>query len=188
MTRHPHRKAALPFTLRRSHDVIGLSEMTTTTETVHGLLRLDGDRLVIQWRLARKTDRIGGEIRSDQELERVREVAIPLEGIAGATVQRRRWVWLERPRLVLTAADLRAFEAVAGEGGLKLEHPAELVVRLRRGDRLAGEEFGAEVSLALAERMLEGTDLPRPHELPGRAQEPAEDEAPDPPRRASDAS
>ena len=145
------RSAALPFTLRRSQDVIGTSEITSTKETVYGLLRLDGDRLFIQWRTARTTDRIGGEIRSDQELEEVREVSIPLGGVAGASVRRRWWEWPSHPRLVLTAADLRAFEAVTSEGGMTLQHPAELVLRLRRRDRLAAEEFTAELSLALAE-------------------------------------
>jgi hypothetical protein len=63
---------------------------------------------------------------------------------------RRRW-W-DGDRLVLTAADLRAFEVVSGEAGLRLGHPAELVVKLRRRDRLAAEEFAAELALALAER------------------------------------
>jgi hypothetical protein len=128
-----------------------MSEITSTKETVYGLLRLDGDRLFIQWRIARTTDRMGGEIRSDQELEEVREVSIPLEGVAGAAVRRRWWEWPSPPRLVLTAADLRAFEDVTSEGGMTLQHPAELVLRLRRRDRLAAEEFTAELSLAVAE-------------------------------------
>ena len=44
------RSAALPFSLRRSQDVLGSAEMTTTTERVHGLLRLDGEKLVsVPW-------------------------------------------------------------------------------------------------------------------------------------------
>jgi len=116
---------------------------------------LDGDRLVIQWRLARKTDHIGSEIRTDQELEAVREVVVPLEAVAGAFL-RRPWLGVfGAPRLILTAADLQAFEAVAGEGGLRLKHPAELAVRVRRLDRLLAEEFAAELVLAVAERALE---------------------------------
>jgi len=150
----PH-SAALPFNFKRSQDVIGVASITSTTETVHGLLRLDGDRLVIQWRLARKTDHIGSEIRTDQELEAVREVVVPLEAVAGAFA-RRPWLGVfGAPKLILTAADLQAFESVAGEGGLRLKHPAELVVRIRRPDRLLAEEFAAELVLAVAERALE---------------------------------
>jgi hypothetical protein len=69
--------AALPFVLRRSHDVVGW-EVTSTKETIHGLLRLDGDVLHIQWRVARSTDHVGTTIRTDHEVEPVREVTIPL--------------------------------------------------------------------------------------------------------------
>ncbi len=150
----PH-TAAVPFHLKRSSDVFGAASYTSTTETIHGLVRLDGDRLIFQWRLARKTDHYGTEMRSDQEYEAVREVEIPLEAVAGASVRRRWWEVLAGPKLVLTAADLRAFEEVAGEGGLRLKHPAELVVRLHRSDRMLAVEFAAELALAVAERALE---------------------------------
>lgn len=155
--------AALPFTIRRSEDVIARGRVTSTTETVHGLLRLDEEHLFIQWRILRQTDQVGDEIRSDQKLGDVKEVAIPLTGVAGAAV-RRRWIGMwRRPVLVLTAADLRAFETVTGPGGLRLDHPAELVLRLRARDRLAAEEFAADLAVALAERSLrEATMQPLP--------------------------
>ena len=56
--------------------------------------------------------------------------------------------------LVLTAADLRAFEEVAGAAGLSLDHPAELALRLRGADLELGREFAGELELALAERAL----------------------------------
>ena len=150
------RTAALPFTLRRSDEVLGVSSLTTTTETVHGLLRLDGDRVVIQWRSARKTERLGAlEMRTDRELDDVREVVVPLSALAGASRRTSFWGRLRPPRFVLTAGDLRAFEDVAGEDGLGLDHPAELVVRIRRADALQADEFAAELALALAERQLE---------------------------------
>jgi hypothetical protein len=146
---------ALPFTLRRSSDAMTSSEFTTTTETAHGLLRLEGDSLVIQWRLVRKTDRIGAaNIQTDEELEAVREVVVPLSGVAGALV-RRGWVqWFTGPRIVLRASDLQAFEEVTGEDGLRLGHPAEIVLKLRRADVLAAEEFAAELEMAVAQRGL----------------------------------
>jgi hypothetical protein len=54
----------------------------------------------------------------------------------------------------VTAADLRAFEPVVGKGGLRLDHPAELVLRLRLRDRIAAQEFAADLELALAENAL----------------------------------
>jgi hypothetical protein len=148
----PH-SAALPFVLHRSHDAVGMLEITSTHETVHGLLRLEGDRLHVQWRVARSTDHVGKEIRTDREVEPVREVVLPLSALAGAAV-RWRWRWPPGPYLVLTAADLRVFEEVAGAAGLNLDHPAELALRLRRADRELGTEFAGDLELALAERAL----------------------------------
>ena len=151
-----------------------------TTETVHGLLRLVDDCLWVQWRLARKTDHIGGEIRSDEEVEAVRQVAIPLEGIANAVVRHRWWEWPGGSRLELTASDLQAFEAIAGEAGLRMTHPAQLVLKVKRRDRLAAEEFAADLVLALAKqslspgvrcRSLQGLEEDS-HRLPGGNQQP----------------
>jgi len=47
------RRAAVPFQLSRGQDEFTGGCVTSTTEVVHGLLRLEGDRLVVQWRLAR---------------------------------------------------------------------------------------------------------------------------------------
>ncbi len=162
-------RAAVPFLLKRGEDVMTATSYESTRETIHGVVRLEGDRLVLQWRLERKRDVMGDEMRTDKELERVREVEVPLEGVAGATV---RSGWLGRltgPRLVLTAGDLAAFEVVAGEDGLRMDHPAQLRVRTRRADRLLAEEFCAELALALAERSMDSA-------LPDRAgHEPGED-------------
>jgi hypothetical protein len=153
--------AALPFTLTRSDSVVG-EEIVSTTERVHGLLRLDGERLVLQWRVSRSTQRVGSEIRTDRETEPVREVEIPLAALAGATV---RWVWWRWPPgryLALTGADLRAFEEAARTGGLQLDHPAELLVQVRRADFLAAREFAGELDLAIADRALRAAEAARP--------------------------
>lgn len=96
---------------------------------------------------------------TDRELEPVREVEVPLSGIAGAHVRTGFFGWLTGPRLVLSAADLGAFEVVAGPDGMKVDHPAQLQVKVRRRDRLIAEEFCAELALTLAERALPGPAL-----------------------------
>jgi hypothetical protein len=154
--------AALPFILHRASDVIG-KEIVSTAETIHGVLRLSGDNLVVQWRASRSTRRIGEEIRTDSEIDPVEEAVVPLAGLAAAEV-RRSW-WRGSAVLVLTASDLRAFERVAGQTGLALAHPAQLVLAIRRSDREAAEGFAAELEIALAERELGATEeKPR---LPG---------------------
>lgn len=153
--------AALPFTIRRGTDVVGMTEITSTHETVHGLLRFSGDALVIQWRTQRSTDRVGVQIRTDREIEPVREVIVPLAAVASARV---RWLWRRWPPgyyLVVTGADLRAFEEAAGVTGLQLDHPAELVLRIARGQQLPAREFAGEVELAVAERALRAAEAVR---------------------------
>lgn len=144
--------AAVPFTLKRSSDLLEADAFTTTTETAHGLVRLEEGRLVFQWRVALETESMSStSIETTREIEPVRELVIPLADVGGAAVRQRWWQVLTGPRLVITAADLLAFEKIAGQEGLKLDHPAKLELRLRRADRLAAEEFAAEVSLALAQ-------------------------------------
>ncbi len=93
---------ALPFTLHRSNGVISGKEITSTVETIHGLLRVDSDSLVLQWRVQRRTDRVGAEIRSDRELDPVREASIPIASVSGAAVRWPRWGRSRPGRLVLT--------------------------------------------------------------------------------------
>ncbi len=157
--------AAVPFTLKRSTDMwTSGGEYESTTQTAHGLVRLESDRLVLQWRVAVQTQLLDGAgYETREEIEPVQEMVIPLASVAGAIVPRRRWWHLTGPRLVLTASDLLAFERIAGEQGLKLKHPAKLVLRVKRADRLIANEFAAELALTLARLQVEdgGAGVPR---------------------------
>lgn len=143
---------AVPFTLKRSSDLYTSGGgYESTTETAHGLVRLEADRLVIQWRVAVVTESMEGSgYETREEIEPVKEIVIPLAKVAGAFVPERRWWRLAGPRLVVTASDLLAFERIAGQEGLKLKHPSKLVLRIKRADRLIAEEFAAELALTLA--------------------------------------
>ena len=107
-----------------------------------------------QWSMARETSRAGWEIRVDYEQGPVREVELPLSGLAGARVRWRMLPWPPRWQLVLRASDLRAFEHLADELRLPLAHPAELVLDLRWSDRAVAREFAADLSLALADEAV----------------------------------
>jgi hypothetical protein len=150
------RTATLPFFFTRGDDEMSGVSIITTRETVHGLLRLEGMALRIQWRLATKTERIGWSVETDHEVQAVQEIVVPVGRMAGATVRRGWWTWPPGLRLILTAADLTALEEFAGRDGLSLTHPAELVLRIRRSDRLAAEESCAELALAVSESLSEG--------------------------------
>jgi len=150
----PH-SAVLPFVLRRSKDVIAETGITSTQETVHGLLALQDDRVVIQWRVERKVSRIGPEIRLDHEADPVREVVVPTSGLASARIRSTWWrLFGKSSHLVLSASDLRTLEPLAGPDGLALSHPGELIVGIRHADREAAREFASELDLALAEQAL----------------------------------
>ena len=143
---------AVPFTLKRSSDLWDAKGgYESRTEIANGLVRLEADRMVIQWRLAVHTEVMGAaKYETREEFEPVKEIVIPLEEVAGAVVPERPWWSLAGPKLVITASDLLAFEKIAGQQGLKLKHPAKLVLRISRGDRLIAEEFAAELALAVA--------------------------------------
>lgn len=160
--------SAVPFTLKRSSDLFTSGGgYKSTTETAHGLVRLEADRLVIQWRVAVMTESMEGSGYETREaIEPVREIVIPLAKVAGAVVTRRKWWRLAGPRLTITASDLLAFEKIAGPKGLKLKHPSKLVLRVQRADRLIAEEFAADLALTLT-RLPEDEGLA---ELPESAQ------------------
>ena len=166
--------AALPFVLHREHGIISGGEVTSTRDELHGLVYLNGEQLIIQWRTSREISRVGHEIRTDRELTTVREVALPLSALAGASIRRvwRRWRFGEA--FVLTAADLRAFDALTGEGdlpGLVLEHPAEIVLEVRRADRDLVREFVSKLRLAISEHLLASYEEQwQEHRLPGTEQ------------------
>jgi hypothetical protein len=154
---------ALPFVLKRSDvvldrmDVSFGAKVTSTKELIHGLLRADREALVVQWRVGRETEHVGTVIRTDHEYEPVRELRIPLSGLAAAAVRRRRWLWFKRGiEIVVTASDLSAFEEVTGEAGLKLKHPAALTLPIPRNHELAALEFAADLNLLLADRQQIG--------------------------------
>lgn len=147
--------AALPFSYTRSSHAHYGTEHTTTTETAHGLLRLEPDRLVIQWRVRRTTQRMGSVYETSGETDPVEEASVPVLQLASAEVRRARlpFGW-GGATLVLTANDLRAFERVAGPAGLSMEHPSQLEFEIARRDRDAAEAFAGELELAISEQQL----------------------------------
>lgn len=151
------RSPALPFTVRRKKDVINFFGITSTHETMRGLLRVEGDKVVLQWRTERKIDRVGWTLGTEREFDAVREVTLPVSVIADATVHSH-WWWPFRKYLVLTGVDLRAFETLLIDEALPIAHPAELVVRIDRGASANAREFATELRLVLADRAIQAAE------------------------------
>ena len=145
---------SVPFVVRWENGVVQGVSVMATVEVSHGILRVEGGQVVAQWSMARETSRAGRETRVDYEQGPVREVELPLSGLAGARVRWRVLPWPPRWQLVLRASDLRAFEHLADELRLPLAHPAELVLDLRWSDRGVAREFAADLSLALADEAV----------------------------------
>lgn len=160
------RLATLPFELTTDHQVIAGGTVTNTEERRHGVLRLESELLVVQWRVEREISRIGSEIRTDTERDGMREVAVPVRMLGDARVRYRgRW-WWRRCEVVITARDLLAFDALADSDGFAFAHPAELVLPVRATDDALAREFASEMELAIAELALAAAERAADATLP----------------------
>lgn len=130
------RLATLPFELTTDHQVIAGGTVTNTEERRHGVLRLESELLVVQWRVEREISRIGSEIRTDTERDGMRE------------------------------SDLLAFDALADSDGFAFAHPAELVLPVRATDDALAREFASEMELAIAELALAAAERSADGTLP----------------------
>lgn len=162
----PARIAALPFEVSADHQVIAAGSVTTTEERRHGVLRLDGGTLAVQWRVEREVQRIGAELRTDVERDGVRDVAVPVQLLGDARVRMRGHWWWRRWEIVLTARDLAAFDRLTGDDGFAFAHPAELVLPIRTSDVALAQEFASEVELAIAEVALAAAEAASAAALP----------------------
>lgn len=152
-------RAALPFVLTRTDQVFG-AEYRVTEETMQGLLVLQGDQLQVQWRREQQTNRYGTEVRSDRAIDPVRATAVPLGALSAARLEER-W-YRRRAWLVIVAADLAAFDGVAGADGLQLDHPGELRVPIVRAARERARSFVNELEYALAELAMQRAEAAAP--------------------------
>lgn len=151
------RPATLPFSLSRTQSQYRTASVTSTTEKVQGVLHLESGVLRITWRRAVVTESYSSlDMKTDEDVEEVREVELPLTALGRAWLREPRWFRRFRgSRLILTATDLRAFESFAGPEGLGLEHAGRVELRIAREDRLEAAEFLADLEMAQAQRLLE---------------------------------
>lgn len=154
------RVATLPFRLSARHQVVLGGTVTTTDERRHGVLRLERETLVVQWRVEREVQRIGPGVRTDMERDGLRDVAVPVRMLGDVRVSARgRW-WWRRWELVLTARDLVAFDGLAGADGFAFDHPATLVLPVLTSNVELAQEFASEVALAIAELAMADAEGP----------------------------
>jgi hypothetical protein len=144
----------LPFTLEPNDEVeFSAGSIRSAATRLHGIARLAGDRLVLQWSgEAEITTVRGPEVSHRVQSLPVHEVAVPVGALGG--VRRRGWL---RPRLELWSTDLTMLREVPGarRGRLRL--------RIARGDRALADELIASLELAMADAALSASDA---RELP----------------------
>ncbi|HEU4455941.1 MAG TPA: hypothetical protein VFR81_22940 [Longimicrobium sp.] len=140
MTRSP----AVPFKHRRSESVMS-SDWKQTVTRVSGLAWMEDEAVVLQYR-TRVTVTSGATSNLPQTTEsEVREHRVPLAALRSARVVGG-WWW---PRIVLAAADLRAFDGFPVARGAG----EELSLRISLGHRGDAADLASSIELALANRL-----------------------------------
>ena len=131
----------ISFTIRRGkHDP---ATLVYTITTLNGLIGMDEDGLVLQYRL--KVSKPGAWPAFTPTETEVRVAHVPLGAVRRAEL-RRGWF---RTRLVLAPADLRAFEPL---------HTwftgSELALTIPRAERSGAADLASSIELALSTRLL----------------------------------
>lgn len=132
----------IPFKIRRATRDSNTYLQTATH--VHGLVGMEDDEVVLQYRITTVRQRIGAmPERTESE---VGEARIPLDAIRRAEV-RRGWF---RTRVVLLPANLHSFGGIPGFTG------DELVLTIPRAERAGAADLVSSIEMALSTRLLDG--------------------------------
>ena len=125
-------RIAVPFSLERYE--------LKSAVTVRGVVRLEPDALVIEFRETTMSMTTLAE--TDGE---VREFRVPIDELESVEVERR-WLW--SPRLRIRTRTLTALRDIPGAAG------NECVLPIRRGERLRARELSVSAALLLSGREL----------------------------------
>jgi hypothetical protein len=143
----------LPFTLSApGEDEVGPSTVRSVSYRIHGVARIEGSTLVLEWTGEKLIDEVKGpEVRSRSEPVPARRVAVAAGSIGGAEVRG----WLRR-RLELWSSDINALAGVPGARGGRIR------LRISRSDQLLAEELVASLQMAAADAALDSAYEPPP--------------------------
>lgn len=138
----PRSVIPIPFSIT-DHAQDPETRLLVTTE-VNGLIRMEGDEVVLQYRVSTSRQAWGGP---DEDQSDVLESRIALQSIRRVELKRG---WF-RTRVVLLPADLRDFGAVPGFTG------TELTLTIPRAEREDAAHLVSSIELALSTRLLDGS-------------------------------
>lgn len=135
----------VPFTLKApGKDEYGPSMYRSVTWRFHGIAKLDGNQLILEFAGEKLVDQVkGAEVKSWSETVEVRQVVLPVGKVGRIEVKG----WL-RVRIELWATDLGLLDSVPGA------NQGRITLRIARRDRLEAQELAATVRLASADSAL----------------------------------
>lgn len=132
----------VPFAIRRvAYDA---NTFIRNDTALGGLVGTDGEHLVLQFRETRKRSQGGLPLDEGSESE-LAEIRVPIAAVRRIEL-RKGWF---RTRLMIAAADLRAFEPL--RAWLK---GSELILSIPRAERTDAADLASSVELALSTRLL----------------------------------
>jgi hypothetical protein len=142
----------LTFTLRKPSENNSAGLVTSWAQfKVHGVLQLDGDRLVLEWAVTASTGAVDGmDVRMNTAEHPPEALELPLERLYEAKSQGGWW----RPQLALIANDLTLFQGVPGADG------ATLRLYVARPDRKLAAHVADEINSAIY--LAQETGFPSP--------------------------
>jgi len=143
----------LPFTLKVAGDSqYKTRDVREIRYQVHGVARLDGGALVLQW----SGERYITEIKGPEVSERVEALPVTTLRIPGAglgLIERRgRW----RPRVEVVVTDLALLEGVPGAAR------GRLALVIARRDTALADEFISNVRVVMADAAIAAAEAPPP--------------------------
>jgi len=113
--------------------------------SLHGVMRLEGDHLVIEWSGTRHVSEAGrGTARSAVEQLPVSRATIPVASLGRVTLRRHWW----RRRLEIASADLSALQAIP------TARAGRVVLEITRADRHLAADLVSQIELAAADHAL----------------------------------
>lgn len=144
----------LPFRLKAASETkVAPWHTRIATYRIHGLVRVEDTRLVLQWSGATEViETKGTGTRVKEEALPVRTITLPVTRVAGLTLEGRWWRW----RVVLRVTDLAALAEVPGA------RDGALTLWIARRDREIAAELITNLEIQQADAALAAAEEPPP--------------------------
>lgn len=138
----------IPFKMKVEHpradETFAMTELMSASRSIEGLLRMDGDDMVLQFRVHDYV--LDVNMKQEKDTSEAHEVRVPLASLAEAKLKG--W-W--RGKLVLTSMDLTTFEALGCTDG-------RVVLTVPRAAKPDAAELATALAFRISDMELAGID------------------------------